>query len=104
MTVALEIRESGASPYRADELKLSLMAQIFFHRVILVPPEKSCLYPTSVRVLPSKSVETHAFQALRFYIIIAHYSGRSSNKIVKCLESSAVIPCGLEDVPVFLAF
>jgi len=101
--VALEILESGAFPHRAGEIVGSPLRprspSVTYTSYHLQSP--AFTLPMG-RPLLNKSVETDALQALSFYIIIAHYSGRSGSKIVKCLESPAIIPCRLENVTVFL--
>lgn len=98
--MALEILESGAFPHRAGEISplRPRSPSVMYTSYHLQSP--AFTLPMG-RPLLSKSVEADAFQALSFYIIIAHYSGRSGSKIVKCLAGPSVIPCRLENVTVF---
>lgn len=45
--MVLQSLESGAFPHRADEISgPPCITQTFFCRVNIMPPEKSCFYPT----------------------------------------------------------
>lgn len=105
MAVALEILESGAFPRRAGKAVGSPLGP-------RSPSVLDALYhlqsPAFTLLLGKprlgKSVETDASQALGSYILIAHYSGKSGSKIVRRLESPAIIPCRLKTVTVFSGF